>query len=146
MRIAEFYSHLNGWEHIKVHKKRLWRELEQVIESVDAEACRTKQSKEARKAKKGLLYSPIAMNDRFHGELESRGWVEDRVSYWVTSDAELIRQTIPLEPDEQRATIEAAGKIPIFSYNQIIRPILSRIASILKYSSASTRSLPTISS
>lgn len=118
MKIVEFYSHLNGWEHIKVHKKHIWAEIVQVIKGIDAEACRTKESKEARKAKKGLLYSPIEMNHAFHAALEVRKWKEDRVSYWVTSDAELIRQTLLLSTVEQKATIEAAGKKAIFSYNQ----------------------------
>lgn len=118
MRIVEFYSHLNGWEHIKVHKPGIWKEIQSVIGAIDAEACRTKQSKEARKAKKGLLFSPIAMNAAFHGELEKRGWKEDRVSCWVTADAKLIRQTLTLPVSEQKATIEAAGAVPIFSYNQ----------------------------
>jgi len=118
MKIIEFYSHLNGWEHIKVHKPRIWNELVQVITGVDAEACRTKVSKEKRKAKQGLLYSPIALNAAFHAALEKRKWKEDRVSYWVTSDAELIRQTLALSTAEQKTAIEAAGKLPIFSYNQ----------------------------
>ena len=118
MKIVEFYSHLNGWEHIKVHKKHIWAEIVRVIKGVDAEVCRTKVSKEERKAKQGLLYSPIALNKAFHDALEKRKWKEDRVSYWVTSDAELIRQTLPLTTVEQKAAIEAAGKKPIFSYNQ----------------------------
>ena len=36
MRIAEIYSHLNGQEHILVHKPQLWREVVQVIEAVDS--------------------------------------------------------------------------------------------------------------
>lgn len=118
MKIVEFYSHLNGWEHIKVHKKQTWTEIVQVIKGVDAEACRTKVSKEERKARQGLLYSPIALNKAFHDALQKRKWEEDRVSYWVTSDAELIRQTLLLSTAEQKTAIETAGKKPIFSYNQ----------------------------
>lgn len=118
MRIVEYYSHLNGWEHIKVHKPHIWKELIAVIRGIDAESCRTKVSKELRKAKRGLLYSPIALNQAFHSQLERRGWAEDRVSYWVTADAELIRQTLSLSAEEQKKTIESAGKTPIFSYNQ----------------------------
>src|SRR3990172_11876589 len=71
MKIVEFYSHLNGWEHIKVHKKHIWAEIVRVIKGVDAEVCRTKVSKEERKAKQGLLYSPIALNKAFHDALRS---------------------------------------------------------------------------
>lgn len=118
MRICEVYSHLNGKEHILVHKKKLWKEIEEVITGIDAAACRTKESKEVRKAKKGLLYSPIAMNAAFRTALNDRDWEEDRVSYWVTADAELILHTLNMSPDDQRAAIVAGGKTPIFSYNQ----------------------------
>lgn len=64
MRIAAKYSHLNGWEYMVVHHKDLWDEIQAVIASVDAEACKTKVSKE--KTMRGrLLYSPVDMNDAF---------------------------------------------------------------------------------
>lgn len=62
MRIAAQYSHLNGLEYMLVHHKELWREIQEVIASVDAEACKTKVSNE--KTIRGkLLYSPVDMND-----------------------------------------------------------------------------------
>ncbi|HET7585817.1 MAG TPA: BglII/BstYI family type II restriction endonuclease [Gemmatimonadaceae bacterium] len=118
MRVVEVYSHLNGREHIVVHHPSVWHEIQQVIQGIDAAACRTKKSREARKARQGLLYSPVALNKAFHESLAALGWMEDRVSYWVTSDAELILQTLSMSPDEQRSAIFAAGKTPIFSYNQ----------------------------
>jgi hypothetical protein len=36
----------------------------------------------------------------------------------VTDDYKLIRRTILLEPENQKREIEAAGRRPIFSYNQ----------------------------
>ena len=118
MKIAELYSHLNGWEHLQVHKKKLWKELESVVAGVDAEACRTKKSKEAKKLKKGLLYAPKEMNKAFKEGLTDFGWAEDRISYWVTSDAELIRKTITASRSDQKKAIESAGLTPISSYNQ----------------------------
>ena len=61
MRIQEVYSHLNGREHILVHKPGMWEQIVQVIEEVDADACRTKVSKEKTKVGK-VLYSPVDMN------------------------------------------------------------------------------------
>lgn len=117
MRIIETYSHLNGLEFLLVHKPKLWKELEAVIESIDANACRTKISKE--KTMKGKsLYSPVVMNQKFNELLGAKGWGESRVSYWVTKDARLIRKTIALPPAEQKSEIEAMGEKPIFSYNQ----------------------------
>lgn len=117
MRIATYYSHLNGREHILVHKPELWYEIEEVISVVNAEGCRTKESKEKRMMGR-MLYSPTDMNACFRTELKSRGWDESRTSYWVTEDHALIRQTMEHSPDDQKREIEAAGKRAIFSYNQ----------------------------
>lgn len=62
MRIAECYSHLNGYEYLQFHKPSLWREIEEVIASVDAQHFRTKVSKE--KTMIGAkLYAPGPMNE-----------------------------------------------------------------------------------
>jgi hypothetical protein len=117
MKIAKTYSHLNGLEFLLVHHKKLWREVQEVIRSVDAAACKTKVSKE--KTMRGkLLYGPKVLNKRFAELLEGPGWAESRVKYWVTEDEKLIRQTLTKPPKEQKQQIEAAGFRPIFSYNQ----------------------------
>ncbi|MCI0377225.1 MAG: hypothetical protein L0215_06455 [Gemmataceae bacterium] len=117
MKIAQMYSHLNGLEYLLVHKKSLWKEIKEVITSIDARCCRTKVSKEKTKHGK-LLFSPIEMNNSFQTELTQRNWNESRVNYWVTADEKLIRQTLTKTANEQKAEIEAAGAKPIFSYNQ----------------------------
>jgi hypothetical protein len=117
MRLVEHYSHLNGLEHILVHKPGMWQEIREVVETVDANACRTKKSREARKHGR-TLYSPIPINSCFKHELRSRGWAERRTDYFVTQDAELIRRTVNLAPAEQQAEIRAAGLNPIATYNQ----------------------------
>lgn len=64
MRIAKKHSHLNGEEWLLVHEKDTYQEILDVIESVDAEKCRTKISRErGRKGK--TLYSPIDLNAEF---------------------------------------------------------------------------------
>ena len=117
MKIVEVYSHLNGLEFLLVHNKPLWKEIQQVIRGVDAKACRTKVSKE-----KGMVgelkFSPIEMNARFKSLLGAMDWNESRVSYWVTKDQKLIRQTMTKKADDQKQDIEAAGGEAIFSYNQ----------------------------
>ena len=117
MRIVEKYSHLNGLEFLLVHKPELWQEIETVIQSIDAETCKTKISKE--KTKTGqILYSPIDLNCMFKKELYKRGWEESRVSYWVSKDEKLIRRTISMPPDMQKQEIEKQNETAIFSYNQ----------------------------
>lgn len=117
MRIVETYSHLNGLEYLLVHKPELWDEIKDVIEKVDASKLKTKVSKEKTMNGK-LLYSPVDMNKAIEGQFSQRGWAESRTSYWVTSDATLIRKTLQLPADEQKREIEGAGKVPIYSYNQ----------------------------
>ena len=117
MKIIETYSHLNGLEFLIVHQPELWREIQAVIAEVDAEACKTKVSKE--KTMKGkLLYSPVAMNSAFSSLLRARSWEESRVSYWVTRNERLIRKTLTMSAQDQKKEIEGAGETPIFSYNQ----------------------------
>ena len=117
MKISETYSHLNGLEFLLVHQPKLWREIQDVVAKVDAEACKTKVSKE--KTMKGkLLYSPVAMNSTFSKLLRARSWEESRVSYWVTKNEKLIRKTLTMPGQEQKKEIEETGETPIFSYNQ----------------------------
>ena len=117
MKIVETYSHLNGLEFLLVHKPALWKEIQDVIKSVDADKCRTKVSKEIRMKGK-ILCSPIDLNRNFDKFLKAKGWQESRVSYWVTKNEKLIRKTLTLPPEEQKKEIEEAGELPIFSYNQ----------------------------
>ena len=117
MRVFARYSHLNGEEFLLIHHRELWEEILEVIESVDAEACRTKESKE--KGREGkLLYSPGDMNKTFKAEFNRRGWRQGRQNFWTTSDARIVRRTIDLPPEIQKTTIEESGHEAISSYNQ----------------------------
>lgn len=117
MNIVETYSHQNGLEFLIVHKNHLWEEIEEVVASVDAEACKTKVSKE--KSKQGtLLYSPVELNARFAELLKARNWDESRARYWMSRNEKLIRRTLSLSPEEQKIQIEATGETPVGSYNQ----------------------------
>lgn len=117
MKIAAHYSHLNGLEYLMVHKPALWAEIQAVIDNVDAATCKTKISKE--KTMRGkVLFSPPAMNKAFDQQFQISGWGQRKTNYWVTSDANLIRKTMSMTASDQKAEIEAAGKVPIKSYNQ----------------------------
>lgn len=73
MRIAEFYSHLNGYEYLQYTHANRWQEIEQVIAAVDASRYRTKISKE--KTMTGReLYDPRALNLAFKAEFKARQW------------------------------------------------------------------------
>lgn len=117
MRIVQSYSHLNGLEFLLVHQGSLWDEIQAVVKNVNAADCRTKVSKEAR-SKGKLFYSPKDMNKAMRSGFKRRGWSERRTSYWVTSDARLIRKTMFMAAPQQKTEIKRAGLKPLSSYNQ----------------------------
>ena len=117
MRISARYSHLNGEEYLIVHCKHLWEEVQDVIASVDASACKTKVSAEKTMPGK-LLFPPEEMNGAFKKGLEARGWRQRRSTFWVTADEKLMRGVYGLPADQQKRAIEAEGHDPIRSYNQ----------------------------
>jgi hypothetical protein len=117
VKIVKTHSHLNGHEWLLVHEKGIWREIEKIVAMVDANSLKTKISKE--KTMKGKsLFAPKEINKGFSRHFGAAGWHESRTNYWVTDDYELIRRTLQLSADKQKSEIDAAGKRPIFSYNQ----------------------------
>ena len=75
MKITQKYSHLNGEEYLLVHHKPLYSEITKVIRSIDAKACKTKQSREVRK-NGAMLYSPVALNSAFKQAFAEKAWTE----------------------------------------------------------------------
>jgi hypothetical protein len=65
-----------------------------------------------------MFYSPIDMNKSMKASFATQGWAEQRTAYWVTSDAKLIRKTMNMPTNQQKAEIEGAALTPIYSYNQ----------------------------
>ncbi|MGH9947843.1 MAG: BglII/BstYI family type II restriction endonuclease [Pyrinomonadaceae bacterium] len=118
MKIAQKYSHLNGEEYLIVHHKNLYREIERVIFTVDAELHKTKISKEKTMVGK-TLYSPTDINAAFKEEFRILDWEESRYNYYITLDRDLMEQSVPMSAKEQREFLIASGeKDPIYSYNQ----------------------------
>jgi len=117
VKIAARYSHLNGWEFIKVNEPALWNEIEEVVAAIDAEAHRTKVSREKTMMGEALL-SPKGLNEAFRAEFSKRGWAQSRANFWVTSDPRLIRRTLNLPAEEQRSAIAQEGAEAYPSHNQ----------------------------
>ena len=117
MRVVARYSHLNGEEFLLIHHRELWDEILEVIASVDAEACRTKLSREKTRAGR-MLYSPIEMNKAMATEFKQRGWEQNRQPFWTTDDDRIVRRIVNLSPELQKKAIEESGREAIFSYNQ----------------------------
>ncbi|HMT73583.1 MAG TPA: BglII/BstYI family type II restriction endonuclease [Chitinophagaceae bacterium] len=118
MKIAQKYSHLNGEEYLIVHHNNLYKEIKQVITSIDANQFRTKISKEKRKIGNSLL-SPIELNEAFNQEFSKRKWSESRYNYYITLNRELMEKSVLMSAKEQKDFLIANGeKEPIYSYNQ----------------------------
>lgn len=118
MKIAQKYSHLNGEEYLIVHHNNLYKEIKEVIASIDADKLRTKISKEKRKIGNSLL-SPIELNEAFNNEFYKRKWEESRYNYYITLNRELMEKSVLMSAKEQKGFLIANGeKEPIYSYNQ----------------------------
>lgn len=78
MLIAGIYSFNEGKEVIGKHHRSELEEVLQVIESVDAENCKTKVSKE-KTMRDRVLYSPPALNESFKEQFTSKGWINHKV-------------------------------------------------------------------
>lgn len=118
MKIAQKYSHLNGEEYLIVHHNDLYKEIKQVIASINADQFRTKISKEKRKIGNSLL-SPIDLNEAFNTEFNKRKWAESRYNYYITLNRELMEKSVLMSAKEQKEFLIANGEEePIYSYNQ----------------------------
>ena len=101
MKIAQKYSHLNGEEYLVVHHKKLYDEIEKVIEGVDATKLKTKRSKE--KTMRGrLLYSPKQLNEKFKEEFRILNWNETRYQYYITTNRNHLDEIVNLPYEKQK--------------------------------------------
>jgi hypothetical protein len=118
MNVAKKHSHLNGEEWLLVHQKLCYEEILHVIDSIDAETCRTKISRE--KGRKGdALYSPTALNREFEERFEELGWESNRYSYYIAHNLEQMETMAFMDTSQQKAYLESLGADVIYSYNQI---------------------------
>jgi hypothetical protein len=118
MKIAQKYSHLNGEEYLIVHHKKLYKEIVDTIQSIDASQFLTKESKEKTMTGK-MLYSPIDLNKAFNIKFNKIGWHEIRYQYYITTEQKLLQELITLPFDEQKQYLISKGiKELISSYKQ----------------------------
>ncbi|MCK6614725.1 MAG: restriction endonuclease [Ignavibacteriales bacterium] len=118
MKIAQKYSHLNGEEYLIVHHKKLYKEIIETIECIDASKFMSKESKEKTMSGR-MLYSPIELNKAFNAIFNKLGWNESRYQYYITTDQKLLPELILLPYEEQKRFLISKGiKSPISSYKQ----------------------------
>ena len=119
MEIIQYYSHLNGYEFLKVHKPEIWDEIKTAIESVDAKKAFCKISKEKAMVGK-TLFSPSMLNRLFKEQFEKTGWHETRIAYFVNEDLQTTRETVNIRyKDRQRDAIIERGFPAYGTYNQV---------------------------
>lgn len=136
MRIAAKYSHMNGEEFLLIRREKLWREISDLIESIDATDHRTKVPRENKTKRGTLSYSPTSMGQAFKERLKHFGWKPERIS-WATQNEQLLRDASHMLPDEQIKAITAVGQEPILSYNQTDF-VKSRIAVEVRFGECSS--------
>jgi hypothetical protein len=78
MRVVGIYSFKRGKEIMESDYRRELGEIYQIIALIDAEAHKTKKSKEERKNYR-MLYNPKSFNKAFKKEFLARGWKSKRV-------------------------------------------------------------------
>ena len=102
MKIAKYYSHLNGYEWIQYHKPHLWKEIEEVIKNINASKCKTKVGRE--KTNKGMkLYSPFDLNKEFNKQFISKGWHrQNRIDFYCSDDPEINKKLLEMNFAEQK--------------------------------------------
>lgn len=118
MKIANIYSHLNGYEHMIVHHKDLWDEIVTAITSIDAN-----QFTKISKAKPSLgktFYDQKALNQQFEKFLFPRNWQSVTTQYYVTGDIPTAREIANIrDKEEQKQIIESHGLTAFRTNNQV---------------------------
>ncbi len=117
MKIAQKYSHLNGEEYLLIHHKKNYKEIQNIISSVNADNHLTKESKE--KTRKGkLVYNPASLNQEFKKLFFKNGWAERRRDFYVSTDPDVVKKLEPLSYDEQKELLLKLNHPLYNSYNQ----------------------------
>lgn len=85
MIIAGKYSFKKGGEFIEQKYSQLFKEIETIVSRVDANECKTKESKEKTMPGK-ILYSPIKLNECFKVHFTEFAWKKQKVNCDYSTD------------------------------------------------------------
>lgn len=118
MRISNEYNHLNAREFLIVNKPSQYNEILSSIIDVDANQF-LKISCDVTKLGQ-VFYSQSDINLALKKLLQSCGWHERRVSYYVTGDERTTRDIISVhDKNQQKQIIEARGFESYSTFNQV---------------------------
>ena len=118
MRIAYEYSHLNGLEHLMVHKAAELEQIREAIAAIDANLY-IKRSNDATKVGKEL-YAQKLINRAFEDILYPEGWQSVTAPYYVADNIQTIKDTIKIRDcEEQKQAIIDLHSTPLRTNNQV---------------------------
>ena len=118
MRIANLYSHLNGYEYLLVHRKQQWDEIVNAINSIDANDY-IKVSK-AKPTEGRIFYDQKRINKAFEAILFPQDWQSLTIQYYVVGDIPTARIISNIrDKEKQKEIIEQEGFVPLRTNNQI---------------------------
>ncbi len=118
MKIANLYSHLNGYEYMLVHRHELWNQIVNAIESIDANNYLKISKAKATMGK--TFYNQVALNKEFENILFPQGWESFETHYSVCEDIPTARIIAGIrDKDEQKKIITDRGFTPLRTKNQV---------------------------
>ncbi len=112
MRIVEKHSHLNGDAYLYVHHPQILEEIEQVVESVDADECWNGFGNSTH-AVGTRTFSAEKVARQFDNKLKDSGWIKRTGDFWRTQDSELTKIVSRMHVDMQRRSIKFRGRKPM---------------------------------
>jgi Restriction endonuclease BglII len=133
LRIAEYYSHQNGLEHILVHKSSLWDEIRYVIASVDAESYRLRDAQKQQIYGKSF-YDPADFNTALNTAFASMGWIGSPKQALDTADQQVIHSSkdFPTDFVKDRIAIEVQfGKYAFVAYDLFVKHMAFYVGDII---------------
>lgn len=108
MIIANTYNHLNALEFLQVRKPQQYEEIIRAISGVNANDYLKISCDVSRIGK--VLYSQGEINEQIKRILQSFGWEESRISYYVTDNEETTREIVNIKnKEQQKEIIESRG-------------------------------------
>lgn len=118
VRIAFRYNHLHAEEYLYYRKKELIEELEKCIVDIDANKYLKFSCDKTHLGE--IYYDQKALNEEIEKGLNSKGWKELKISYYVTEDETVSKQIVKISDKEvQKKIIEENGFEALSSHNQV---------------------------
>ncbi|ODS32959.1 MAG: Restriction endonuclease BglII [Candidatus Scalindua rubra] len=106
MKIIEKYSHIYSEEYLIVHHKETYKEILDIVESVDVK-------------KSQKRYNPKELDKEFNKVFRQREWKSLRYPYYVTTNYFDVQRLTALTLKRQKDFLTKHGiESPIYSYKQ----------------------------